>query len=63
MKKIHVKNPIVELDGDEMTRIIWSFIKSKLILPYLKLDIKYFDLSIKTETLLTIKLRLILLKP
>ena len=49
MKKIHVKNPIVELDGDEMTRIIWSFIKSKLILPYLKLDIKYFDLSIKNR--------------
>ena len=49
MKKIHVKNPVVELDGDEMTRIIWSFIKSKLILPYLKLDIKYFDLSIKNR--------------
>ena len=47
MKKILVKNPVVELDGDEMTRIIWDFIKSKLILPYLELDIKYFDLSIQ----------------
>ncbi|MBL6649160.1 MAG: isocitrate dehydrogenase (NADP(+)) [Flavobacteriaceae bacterium] len=47
MKKILVKNPVVELDGDEMTRIIWDFIKSKLILPYLDLDIKYFDLSIQ----------------
>ena len=43
MAKIKVKNPIVELDGDEMTRIIWSFIKKKLIEPYLELDIKYFD--------------------
>ncbi len=47
MKKIKVANPVVELDGDEMTRIIWDFIKTKLILPYLDLDIKYFDLSIK----------------
>ena len=47
MKKIIVKNPVVELDGDEMTRIIWDFIKTKLILPYLDLDIKYFDLSVK----------------
>ena len=47
MKKIIVKNPVVELDGDEMTRIIWDFIKTKLILPYLKIDIKYFDLSVK----------------
>ena len=47
MKKIIVNNPVVELDGDEMTRIIWSFIKTKLILPYLDLDIKYFDLSVK----------------
>ena len=46
MTKIQVKNPIVELDGDEMTRILWAFIKEKLILPYLDLDIKYFDLSI-----------------
>ena len=47
MKKIKVANPVVELDGDEMTRIIWDSIKTKLILPYLDLDIKYFDLSIK----------------
>ncbi len=47
MKKIKVNNPIVELDGDEMTRIIWSFIKNRLILPHLDLDIKYFDLGIK----------------
>ena len=46
MAKIKVKNPVVELDGDEMTRIIWDFIKKKLILPYLDLDIKYYDLSI-----------------
>ena len=44
MAKINVKNPVVELDGDEMTRIIWKFIKNKLVLPYLDLDIKYFDL-------------------
>ena len=42
MKKIIVNNPVVELDGDEMTRIIWDFIKTKLILPYLDLDIKYY---------------------
>src|SRR6185369_843423 len=47
MTKIKVKNPIVDLDGDEMTRIIWSFIKSKLILPYLDVDIKYYDLGIQ----------------
>ena len=47
MKKIIVKTPVVELDGDEMTRIIWDFIKTKLILPYLEIDIKYFDLSVK----------------
>ena len=47
MTKIKVANPIVELDGDEMTRIIWSFIKEQLILPYLDLDIKYFDLGIE----------------
>ena len=45
--KIKVKNPIVEMDGDEMTRIIWRFIKDKLIAPYLDLDIKYFDLGIE----------------
>jgi len=49
MAKIKVKNPIVELDGDEMTRIIWNFIKKKLILPYLDIDIKYFDLGIKNR--------------
>ena len=49
MSKIHVKNPIVELNGDEMTRIIWEFIKKKLILPYLDLKIKYFDLSIENR--------------
>ena len=49
MKKIVVKNPVVEIDGDEMTRIIWKFIKDKLILPYLNLDIKYFDLGIKNR--------------
>jgi len=49
MAKIKVKNPIVELDGDEMTRIIWSFIKKKLIEPYLDLDIKYFDLGIESR--------------
>ena len=47
MSKIKVKNPIVELDGDEMTRIMWDFIKKKLILPYLDLNIKYYDLGIK----------------
>ncbi len=47
MAKIKVKNPIVELDGDEMTRIIWAFIKDKLILPYLDVDLKYFDLGIE----------------
>lgn len=46
MEKIKVTNPVVELDGDEMTRIIWEFIKEKLILPYVELEIKYFDLGI-----------------
>ncbi len=45
MNKIKVVNPIVELDGDEMTRIIWAFIKEKLILPYLDLDLIYYDLG------------------
>ena len=49
MSKIKVKNPIVELDGDEMTRVIWDFIKSKLILPYLDLRIEYFDLGMKSR--------------
>ncbi len=47
MGKIKVKNPIVELDGDEMTRIIWEKIKAKLILPYLDIDLKYYDLSVQ----------------
>jgi isocitrate dehydrogenase len=49
MKKIIVANPVVELDGDEMTRVIWTFIKEKLIFPYLELDIKYFDLGIESR--------------
>jgi len=49
MSKIKVKNSVVELDGDEMTRIIWEFIKRKLILPYLDLDIKYYDLGMKSR--------------
>ncbi|WP_067974491.1 NADP-dependent isocitrate dehydrogenase [Nocardiopsis trehalosi] len=47
MAKIKVANPVVELDGDEMTRIIWSFIKERLILPYLDVDLKYYDLGIE----------------
>ena len=47
MAKIKVKKPIVELDGDEMTRILWAFIKDRLILPYLEIDLKYYDLSIQ----------------
>ena len=49
MPKIKVKNPIVELDGDEMTRIIWAFIKDKLIKPYLDIELKYFDLGIQNR--------------
>ena len=49
MAKIKVKNPVVELDGDEMTRIIWSFIKDKLIRPYLEIDIKYYDLGMESR--------------
>jgi len=49
MSKIKVNNPIVELDGDEMTRVIWSFIKNKLILPYLDLKIEYYDLGMKSR--------------
>ncbi|WP_395687836.1 isocitrate/isopropylmalate family dehydrogenase, partial [Aestuariivirga sp.] len=47
MAKIKVKNPVVELDGDEMTRIIWDLIKKKLILPYLDVDLHYYDLSVE----------------
>jgi isocitrate dehydrogenase len=49
MPKITVKNPVVELDGDEMTRIIWSFIKQQLIVPYLEVDLKYYDLGIENR--------------
>ncbi len=49
MSKIKVANPVVEIDGDEMTRIIWQFIKDKLILPYLDIDLKYYDLGIETR--------------
>jgi isocitrate dehydrogenase len=49
MAKIKVENPVVELDGDEMTRIIWSFIKDQLILPYLDVELKYFDLGIESR--------------
>jgi isocitrate dehydrogenase len=49
MSKIQVKNPVVELDGDEMTRIIWSFIKEQLILPYLDIELMYFDLGIESR--------------
>ncbi|MEK8225536.1 isocitrate/isopropylmalate family dehydrogenase [Oerskovia sp. M15] len=49
MGKIKVVNPVVELDGDEMTRIIWQFIKDRLIYPYLDIDLKYYDLSIENR--------------
>ena len=49
MAKIKVANPVVELDGDEMTRIIWHFIKQQLILPYLDIDIKYYDLGMENR--------------
>ncbi|MGQ0565783.1 MAG: NADP-dependent isocitrate dehydrogenase [Gemmobacter sp.] len=49
MTRIKVANPVVELDGDEMTRIIWDFIKQKLILPYLDIDLKYYDLSVQVR--------------
>lgn len=59
MAKIKVKTPVVDLDGDEMTRIIWALIKDKLILPYLDIDIKYYDLSVenrdKTEDKVTVE--------
>src|SRR5512146_1583845 len=47
MSKIKVKGPVVELDGDEMTRIIWQWIRERLILPYLDIDLKYYDLSVE----------------
>ena len=49
MSKIKVKNPVIEVDGDEMTRIIWEFIKEKLILPYIDVDLHYYDLGIKNR--------------
>ena len=49
MSKIKVENPVVELDGDEMTRIMWQFIKDKLILPYLDIDLKYYDLGMEAR--------------
>src|SRR4051794_31068637 len=49
MAKIKVKTPVVELDGDEMTRIIWQFIKDKLILPYLDIELEYYDLGIESR--------------
>jgi isocitrate dehydrogenase len=49
MAKIKVKNPVVELDGDEMTRIIWQWIRERLILPYLDIDLRYYDLSIENR--------------
>ena len=58
MQKIKVKNPVVELDGDEMTRIIWKLIKDKLIHPYLDIDLLYYDLGVeyrdKTEDQVTV---------
>src|ERR1700719_827918 len=59
MAKIKVKNPLVEMDGDEMTRIIWKMIKDWLILPYLDIDLKYYDLGIqerdRTEDKVTVE--------
>jgi len=49
MPKIKVSNPVVELDGDEMTRIIWHLIRDKLIHPYLDIDLKYFDLAVENR--------------
>ena len=49
MNKIKVKNPVVEMDGDEMTRIIWQQIRETLILPYLDIDLKYYDLSVQSR--------------
>src|ERR1700704_4159820 len=49
MKKIRVENPVVELDGDEMTRIIWHYIRDKLIHPYLDIELEYYDLSVENR--------------
>ena len=60
MAKIKVKNPVVELDGDEMTRIIWQYIKDKLITPFLDVELMYFDLGMeyrdKTDDQVTIEI-------
>jgi len=53
MTKIKVAQPVIELDGDEMARIMWAFIKDKLILPYLDVDLKYYDLVMKSRDTLT----------
>ena len=58
MAKIKVTNPVVELDGDEMTRIIWKFIKDKLILPYLDVPIQYYDLGMEYRSAISCPLRL-----
>ena len=55
MAKIKVKNPVVEIDGDEMTRIIWQWIREQLILPYLDIDLRYYDLASKSAMRPTIK--------
>ena len=53
MAKIKVARPVVELDGDEMARIMWNFIKNKLILPYLDIDLRYHDLGMESRDALT----------
>ena len=63
MSKIKVANPVVEMDGDEMTRIIWSFIKERLILPYLDVDLQYYDLGMEyrdAKQLIALKINLII---
>ena len=51
MSKIHVKNPVVEIDGDEMAKVIWEIIRERLIVPWIDIDIKYFDLSIQNRNI------------
>ena len=57
MGKIKVKTPLVEIDGDEMTRIIWQFIKDKLILPYLDIELDYYDLGVENRDKTMTRLR------